>query len=209
MIDNQTGVVDIYRTLSSVYAPIRPLWARTINNDAEQYLNQVALPGALHPMARVLDLGCGPGINLARMRQLKLPFSSYVGIDLSLAMLTRAKSEDIRNHKYLLSDAYSLPFKAESFDVILSTWMFSHIAEPVKVIHESFRMLSPGGRMIVAFFSRGRGLSRSLQEPIESFFWVRCIPSREFQDWPGLVEMRSFAQDWNSIAILRKDARSR
>lgn len=205
MINKRARIVDIYRTLSNIYGPMRPLWAQTFNWDAERYLDQVALPSALHPMASVLDLGCGPGINLARLRRLKLPFSCYVGIDVCEAMLDRANYDDIHNHKYLLSEGRSLPFKAESFSLVFSTWMFSHLSDPLGVIREAFRVLSPGGWMIVACFSPGRGLFQSLRQQIESFFWLRCIPLTEVQTWPGLVEMKSFAHGWNTIAILRKE----
>ncbi len=43
--------------------------------------------------ARVLDLGCDTGFNLARLQSLDLPYGTYTGVDLSVDMLVRSPKD--------------------------------------------------------------------------------------------------------------------
>lgn len=206
IMDDRTRISNLYQSLAPVYSKIRPLWARTFNRKAERYLEQVVLPEALYPAARVLDLGCGPGTNLARLRRLKLPFARFVGIDISPSMLVRAEFKDIMHRTYLVGDAYRLPFKAGSFDLVLSTWMFSHLLDPISVVEEVLRLLPSGGWLIVACFSRSGGYTNWLHATIESAFYMRSCQFADYETWPGLVDVKTFAGGWNSVVRLRKDA---
>lgn len=61
---------------------------------------------------------------------------------------------------YHVGDAYQLPFKAGSFDLVLSTWMFSHLLDPLSAVEEVLRLLRSGGWLIIACLSRGRGFTK-------------------------------------------------
>ena len=205
MIPNYlTRIPRLYRFLAPVYVPLRPLWTGSLNREAEKYLEQVALPPALHPAAVVLDLGCGPGSNLTRMLRLGLPFSRYVGFDLSPAMLTARRAHVPIEASFVQGDAQHLPFANESFDLILSTWMFSHMPEPVRVVDEAQRLLRPSGRLVVASITRPSGLGGALLRPVESVFLMGCIPPDEIRAWPGVVEIKTFLGGFNVVASLRK-----
>ena len=86
------NIVTAYSLLAPVYDLSRPLWAQWVMDRAEAYLEQEVLPRLLTPAMRILDLGCGTGANLARLRRLGLPFASYTGLDLTPAMLARAQA---------------------------------------------------------------------------------------------------------------------
>ena len=53
------------------------VWARNAVRDLDSLLRRYVTPEA-----RVLDLGCGSGANLARLRRLRLPLGHYTGVDL-------------------------------------------------------------------------------------------------------------------------------
>lgn len=90
----------------------------------------------------VLDLGCGEG-KLWRI------FSSnfIVGLDISMDNLKYAK----RTLKPVRSDAECLPFKGNSFDLLVASDILEHLIEPIKVIKEINRVLRPGGIAIITF----------------------------------------------------------
>ena len=50
-------------------------------------------------------------------------------------------------------DAYSLTFGPETFDVVVSENSFEHFMRPERVMEESFRVLRPGGVLLVPVFS--------------------------------------------------------
>jgi ubiquinone/menaquinone biosynthesis C-methylase UbiE len=99
---------------------------------------------------RVLDVGCGFGHELARMRDLGVRDQDLVGVDLMRDRVEEARLRyptfDIR-----LGDAAQLDFADESFDVVLSfTVMSSVLSEPVarRIASEMMRVLRPGGAVV-------------------------------------------------------------
>ncbi len=107
------------------------------------------------PADRVLDLGCGTG-TLTRTIAERLDPSSggqVVGIDAAAKMIQVARTT--RPHHaawYTPMAAESLDFEDESFDAVVSSLFFHHVAAELKLraFQESFRILKPGGKLIVA-----------------------------------------------------------
>lgn len=199
-----TRIPRLYRYLAPVYTSMRPLWMGTLSRGVEQYLEKTALPIALYPTTVVLDLGCGPASNLTRLQRLGLPFASYVGFDLTPAMLAARKTPTSPVGDFVQGDAHRLPFADNSFDVVLSTWMFSHLPKPVQVVREAQRLLRSGGWLIIAGFSRPAGLAGALLHLVEPVFLMNCIPPDNFYNWPGLVESKTFLSGINFVARLQK-----
>ena len=195
----------LYRRIAPFYAPLRPFWTGTACRAAERYFESVALQEALTPHSDVLDLGCGPGVNLKRLRWLNLPFAHYIGADLSLAMLAKRKVRGPAASNFVRSDVHRLPFQANSFDVILSTWMFSHLIRPSQVVGEARRLLRPGGWLIIACFIRPGRLSDVLFYPAKRWFLMHDISLNDIRNWPGLVDVKTFAWDCNAVVRLRNN----
>ena len=86
---------------------------------------------------KLLDFGCGS----KPYEKLFKNSNNYVGVEVS------------GNKKNLKSDIYyngiSLPFEDNTFDSILCTEVFEHVEQLDHVIIELYRVLKPGGRMIV------------------------------------------------------------
>ena len=203
-MEYKIGIPFLYRYLAPIYPTLRPFWTGTLTHSAEQYLEQVALPVALHPRAKVLDLGCGPGSNLARLRQLSLPFDRYVGLDLSPAMLAECRSTFPTAEDFVLGDTHWLPFVDGSFDVILSTWMFSHLPQPSLVVRQAERLLRPGGWLIIVCFAKPAGLPGAILRLVEPAFLMHSPPLEEIQTWHGLIETKTFLGGLNVTARLQK-----
>lgn len=94
---------------------------------------------------RVLDLGCGPdAYDLKAMRS--QGSQALVGIDMSSDL-----SNNDGNICYIRSDIddLSLPFLAESFDTILLHNVIEHLHNPMRVLREAHRVLTPGGVLSV------------------------------------------------------------
>lgn len=91
----------------------------------------------------VIDFGCGRGnFVIDELRDL---FSSVQGFDVS-AEATRGNTTC---QHIQIGGGEGLPFAAESANVVLSLWVFEHLAKPAEVLAEIYRVLVPGG--FVAF----------------------------------------------------------
>jgi len=77
-----------------------------------------------------------------------------VGIDLIPEMLQRAeenlKLAKLKNVTFEESSADKLSFPDESFDVVISNGAFNLVTDKAKALSEVFRVLKPGGRLMIA-----------------------------------------------------------
>lgn len=95
----------------------------------------------------ILVCGIGSGLDLPL-----LPAgAAYVGLDLTPAMLRRARHRaealgvDIR---LLLGDAMALPFAAAAFDALIMHLILAVVPRPAEALAEAERVLKPGGRIL-------------------------------------------------------------
>jgi ubiquinone/menaquinone biosynthesis C-methylase UbiE len=115
--------------------------------DNAPWRSDCAALAALLPAGRVLDLGTGPGtaaIEIARAA----PATRLVGIDLSPAMLRRARCRAAASGVALPlvhGDAAALPFADASFDGAVGHSFLYLLADPDAALREVARVVRPGG----------------------------------------------------------------
>jgi SAM-dependent methyltransferase len=102
----------------------------------------------------LLDVGTGTG----RMLVLFAPRIKHgIGYDLSHEMLALARTNldeaGARNCQVRHGDMYSLPMSNESADVVLFHLVLHYADDPAAAIHESARLLRPGGAMLIVDFA--------------------------------------------------------
>ena len=106
----------------------------------------------LRPGDSVVDVACGTGLNFSLIEQAVGPEGRIVGVDLTDAMLARARqrieSNGWHNVSLVQADAARFDFPAE-VDAIVSTYALSHVPECGDVIAHGAEALSPGGRWVV------------------------------------------------------------
>lgn len=117
----------------------------------------VGNPFILGPMNRgesVLDIGCGGGADTWVAAMKVGDEGKVVGIDLTSEMLAQAKKNLgtalIKSVFLQEASAEDLPFKDESFDVVISNGVFNLIPDKAKALAEVFRVLKPLGRLMIA-----------------------------------------------------------
>lgn len=92
---------------------------------------------------RLLDVGCGPGRLLQDLRE--QGWDVY-GVDFSPVAVERARSVGLAvKQGDLISAAYDDGF----FDVVLFNHSLEHMYEPVTVLREAYRVLKPGGTLVL------------------------------------------------------------
>jgi SAM-dependent methyltransferase len=99
---------------------------------------------------RVLDVGCGCGQSTRGAARLAVS-GGALGLDLSAAMLTRARdrgrAEGLTNVQCEQGDAQVYPLQGASFDLAISQFGTMFFAHPVAAFRNIGRALRPGGRV--------------------------------------------------------------
>jgi SAM-dependent methyltransferase len=105
---------------------------------------------------RVLDAGCGDGINMAVLRDLlgaRGHTAEIVGSDYNSLRLARAA--DGGRYPVLESDLRALPFADGAFDLVMCSHVLEHIRDDVVAMGELARVVTPAGLVLVAVPNEG------------------------------------------------------
>jgi len=107
-----------------------------------------ALP--IPPACRLLEIGCGRGIGLARLGQLCAP-ARLAGIDIDPVLIEHARERLARLScaaELGVADARAIPYDEGEFDVVVDFGTCYHIDHPEQALREVERVLRPGGLFI-------------------------------------------------------------
>ncbi|HLZ21917.1 MAG TPA: class I SAM-dependent methyltransferase [Ktedonobacterales bacterium] len=113
----------------------------------------------IQPRERVLDVGCGTGTLAIEVQRRVGSGVRVVGIDPSAEQIARARAKATRRNvpiDFQIGVIEQLAFPDQEFDVVLSTLMMHHLPASLKRqgLAEIARVLKPGGRLVIADFTR-------------------------------------------------------
>lgn len=95
---------------------------------------------------KILDIGCGTGETLSFLHK-TFPKASLWGIDKSSMAVKLSKG---KGHKNITqATALNLPFKNNTFDLVLFLDVLEHIKDHTKALREAKRVLRKGGKIII------------------------------------------------------------
>ena len=150
---------------------------------------------------RILEVGLGTGISLLSYRRV----NRIVGIDISAGMLRRALNRVVEHRltnveALSVMDAKHLALPDASFDVVVSQYVITAVADPETALDEFVRVLRPGGEIIlVNHLGAETGFRRAFEQgfsPIArrlgwspEFPWARLTRWAE-RDGVRLIERR-------------------
>jgi 2-polyprenyl-3-methyl-5-hydroxy-6-metoxy-1,4-benzoquinol methylase len=99
---------------------------------------------ANRPAGRLLDVGCGDGSMLEEAMSLGW---SAEGVDFDSNAVANARSKGLEVHLGAVED---LNLPDASFDLILMSHLIEQVYDPIRLLRECRRLLTPGGKLIVA-----------------------------------------------------------
>jgi ubiquinone/menaquinone biosynthesis C-methylase UbiE len=105
----------------------------------------------------IVDLGTGPGLLSIQLGRL-LPQAKIIGVDLSSEMLQIARENadeaGVSNFETRLGRAEEIPIESNSVNLVVTQSSFHEWEDQHKGLSEIFRILKPGGNLILKDYNR-------------------------------------------------------
>ncbi|MFW9901872.1 MAG: arsenite methyltransferase [Candidatus Thorarchaeota archaeon] len=132
----------------------------------------------------VLDLGSGGGLDCFIAAKKVGKAGKVIGVDMTPSMIDKAR-ENARNGNYdnvefRLGEIEHLPVADNSVDLIISNCVINLAPNKENVFREAFRVLKPGGRIMVSDIVLLRELPDSVRESVQAY--VGCIGGAIMKD---------------------------
>jgi SAM-dependent methyltransferase len=106
---------------------------------------------ALKPGDRVLDIGSGPGHQAFDMSIAVGSTGRIDGVDPaeSAVEIAQRRCSELSNTSFRAGEASNLPFDDGTFDAVMSSQVFEYLDDVSDGLAEAFRVLKPGGRVLI------------------------------------------------------------
>lgn len=124
------------------------------------------IQNAVHRPLRILDAGCGDGINLAMLTQ--IPTAEIFAIDYNPIRVERVK-ENFPDVKISQQDMTNLNMKEKDFDIILCSQVLEHIPNDIDALFQLKNILAPEGILLVGVPNEGCFLARIRNHILEPY----------------------------------------
>jgi len=138
--------------------------------------NPVAL-ASLKEGEVVLDLGSGAGFDCFLAASKVGPNGKVIGVDMTPEMIQKARQNAARgnftNVEFRLGEIGKLPVSDKDVDIIISNCVINLSPDKEKVFREAFRVLKPGGRLMVSDMVLLKELPEVIRRSVEAY--VGCI----------------------------------
>ncbi len=156
--------------------------------------NPVAL-ASLKESETVLDLGSGAGFDCFLAAQKVGKNGKVIGIDMTPEMIGRARENARKggyaNVEFRLGEIENLPVSDSSIDIIISNCVINLSPEKNRVFTEAFRVLKPGGRIMVSDIVLLKPVPNAIMDSIEMY--VSCIAGASLKtDYLQTIESAGF-----------------
>lgn len=145
----------------------------------------------------VLDLGAGAGIDCFLAAKAVGETGRVIGVDMTAEMLDRARENARKHHfdnvDFRLGEIENLPVGDAAVDVVISNCVINLSPDKTRVFAEAYRVLKPGGRMMISDIVLLKDLPRTIKDDPE--LYVACVAgaSRK-EEYLGMIRNAGFGQ---------------
>jgi len=138
--------------------------------------NPVAI-ASLKEGETVIDLGSGPGLDCFLAADKVGKKGKVIGVDMTQEMLEKARENagkgSYSNVEFRLGEIENLPVADNSADVVISNCVINLSPDKQRVFEETFRVLKPGGRIMVSDVVLAKPLPENIMESVDAY--IGCI----------------------------------
>jgi SAM-dependent methyltransferase len=139
---------------------------------------------AIHEGDTVLDLGSGAGFDCFLAARKVGKTGSVIGVDMTPEMLAKArenaKKAGVTNVEFRLGEIEALPVADNSVDLIISNCVINLSPDKARVFREAYRVLKPGGLLMVSDIVLDQPLPESVRTSVEAY--TSCVAGAIMKD---------------------------
>ena len=132
----------------------------------------------------VLDLGSGAGFDCFLAAKKVGPSGKVIGVDMTPAMIEKAKKNaqkgNYQNVEFRLGEIEDLPVDDNSVDVVISNCVINLVPDKSKAFAQAYRVLKPGGRLMVSDVVLLKTLPKSIRNSVEAY--IGCLSGAMMKD---------------------------
>jgi SAM-dependent methyltransferase len=156
----------------------------------------------------VLDLGSGAGFDCFLAANKVGKSGRVIGVDMTPEMIEKARENagksDYTNVEFRLGEIENLPAADSSVDVIISNCVINLAPDKRRVFKEAFRVLKPGGRLMVSDIVLTKELPDVIRNSVQAY--IGCVSGAILEEeYLGAIEAAGFQDvrvaDETGIAI--------
>jgi arsenite methyltransferase len=145
----------------------------------------------------VLDLGAGAGIDVFLAANKVGKSGRVIGVDMTADMVARgsrlAKQHGYDHVEFRLGEIEDLPLDSDSVDVIISNCVINLTPDKLASFREAYRVLKPGGRMLIADLVTEGQLPDEVKKSFEA--WADCLGgAMEREEYLQTMRRANFAE---------------
>lgn len=145
--------------------------------------NPIAL-ASLKEGETVLDLGSGAGFDCLLAANKVGENGRVIGVDMTPEMLEKARENaekgNYGNVEFRLGEIQNLPVAENSVDVVISNCVINLVPDKRRVFTEAFRVLKPGGRLMISDIVLLKELPDVIRNSIEAY--IGCVSGAIMRD---------------------------
>lgn len=145
--------------------------------------NPVAI-ASLKEGETVLDLGSGAGLDCFLAAEKVGKNGKVIGVDMTPEMIEKAREnaekDNFGNVEFRLGEIENLPVADNSVDVIISNCVINLAPDKRKVFNDAFRVLKPGGRLMISDIVLLKELPDFIKTSIKAY--VGCVSGAMMRD---------------------------
>lgn len=152
----QSMVADVFHSVAAKYDVMNDLMSLGIHRIWKRYTIDCS---GIRPGQKVLDLAGGTGDLAAKFSRMVGAKGQVTLADINHSMLLVGKEKltnmgIMSNLNYVQANAEALPFPDNHFDLVTMAFGLRNVTEKSNALASIFRVLKPGGRLLVLEFSK-------------------------------------------------------
>jgi demethylmenaquinone methyltransferase/2-methoxy-6-polyprenyl-1,4-benzoquinol methylase len=154
--EKQAMVADVFHSVAAKYDVMNDLMSFGVHRLWKRFTIDMS---GVRPGNKVLDLAGGTGDLTKKFSKIVGPSGTVVLADINSSMLEvgreRLTNEGyVGNIEYVQANAQYLPFEDNTFDIITIAFGLRNVTDKDEALRSMFRVLKPGGRLLVLEFSQ-------------------------------------------------------